>query len=137
MDLELSGVLPSTLKDTLSVRDPQELKRQKYRDKWAPFMFMSMLSIFWGIPVVMTPLSCVRISILGPTKLRVSLTDQGWHVFKSKCRELSHAIGISFKDSSTRQSLKADDTTRPTTPSDCNTSDVSTAYIVDVPHAGV
>ena len=45
--------------------------KKEYRDKWAPFMFMYVLSIFWGTPDVMTPESCVRISVLGPTKLQI------------------------------------------------------------------
>ena len=39
--------------------------KKEYKDKWAPFMFMSVLSIVWGILDVMTPESCVRSSVLG------------------------------------------------------------------------
>ena len=53
--------------------------------------------------------------------------------FQIQIPEVSHAIGMSFKDSSTGQFVTADETTCPTIPSDCKTFDVSTAYIVDVP----
>ena len=76
---------------------------KEYRDKWAPFMFMPVLSIFLDTLDGMIPESCVRISLLGSTKLRISLTDQGWTIFKAKYREVLHAIRISFKDSSRGQ----------------------------------
>ena len=41
--------------------------QNEYTDKWSPFMFMFVVSIFWGILDVMMPTSCVCISILGPT----------------------------------------------------------------------
>ena len=44
-------------------------------DKWAFFMFMPVLSIWWGISDVMTPELCVRISVLGPTKVGISLNE--------------------------------------------------------------
>ena len=43
--------------------------KKEYKDKRAPFKFLSVLSLFWGTPAVMTPESSVRMSVLGPTTL--------------------------------------------------------------------
>ena len=106
--------------------------KKEYWNKWAPFMFMSVLSILWSIRDVMTREWCVRISVLGPTKVQISLTDQGLKILKTKYRETSHAIGISFKVSATGQFQTADETTRPTIHNDWKASEVPRAYILDV-----
>ena len=49
--------------------------KKEYKDKWAPFMFMSELSIFWGIRDVMTPESCVRSSVLGHSRCPSEIHD--------------------------------------------------------------
>ena len=63
-------------------------------------MFMLVLSMFWGVPDIMAPQSCVCITVSAPSRLRLSLTEQGWATFKVKFNQVAQVTNLMTNEAS-------------------------------------
>ena len=105
--------------------------KKTHKETWSPMLYDSVLVMFWTIPRVLEPQSPVKVHMLGPRKLLLSVNETGNFMLKVKYRELVAAIGVVFKDLETGQFLDRDILSKPVVPSTWKKELVSTVYILD------
>ena len=107
--------------------------KKSFKAVWAPFMYHTLVAMFWCSNGLFGDKSMIRMQILGPSKMLVGFSESGWEVLQKQHVQLALTVGLSFKDIASGEFHSADDNKRPLLLEHRNKGKVSNVFAIHVP----